>query len=151
MGIAVGGVEIARCSGSVMFGDETAYHLRQFGFFGQYQSFPDVPGDYSGALYGLESVVGIDAVLIFGVECRILDFAYVVIEGSCTDKLHICADAACGSRSEVADGHGVVESPRTFFRKLSEQRIVDVAEFNERHARGEAEDSLDKKHHHIAE
>lgn len=62
----------------MVLGNETAYHLGQFGFFGKGEAFSDVAGDYAGALDLVKGIVRIDSVLVFGVECRILDFAYVM-------------------------------------------------------------------------
>ncbi len=54
-----------------------------------------------GALHGIEGVVGVDTMLVFGEECGIGQLAYVVVEGSGTDELHLGADAVCGSGGEI--------------------------------------------------
>ena len=87
--------------------------------------------DNAGALNGVESIVGVHSMLIFGEEGRIVYFPHIMIEGSGTHELHIGSDTVGGSRSEIAHRHGVLECAGTLFGEFAEQRIVDIRELHE--------------------
>ena len=71
------------------------------GFVGTFEAFGDVGYDDFGAFERGESVVGVDAVLVFGVEDGVGEFADVVVEGSGACEQDVGADEACGVAGEV--------------------------------------------------
>ena len=86
----------------MVFGYEVAYHLRQFVLVGELETVRDMVDDYARALHWVKHIVGVDTVLVFGKEGGIVDFAYVMIQGTCTDELYIGSDTyGCGGRQPM--------------------------------------------------
>ena len=93
-----------------------------------------MPCDYSGTLQRVESVVRVHPMLILGIECRIFNLTYIMVQRTGSHKLHIGSDTVSGSRRKVADCHGVVEGAGTFFRQFSKERVVYIAQFHQCHS-----------------
>ena len=106
--------------------------LRQFRLFGEFHTVGDVAYHYRGALLGCEQGVRIDATLVFGKEIGALDFADVVIDGTHTHQLHVGTYAVSSLGCDVRHLHNVLESAGARFGELSEQRLIEVGEFDER-------------------
>ena len=77
----------------------------QFRFFGFFKAVGNMAYYYACTLHGVQGVVRVDAVLVLGEEGRVVDFAYVVIECACPDKLHVCPYAVGCLGGEVAHCH----------------------------------------------
>lgn len=73
MGVGIGGIEIFGLASPVMLAYKITYHLWQLGLVGTFQTVGHMADDYAGALKRTESVVGIDAVLVLGKECGIIN------------------------------------------------------------------------------
>ena len=63
---------------------EDAYHVGDVVLLRQFESLGDVAYDDARAVLRLEAGVGIDARLVLGEEYGVYEFAYVMVQGSCT-------------------------------------------------------------------
>lgn len=99
---AVGDIEIFGHAGTMVFAYKAAYYLGQTGLVGKLQAVGHVV-DYNGrATLGRQRVVRVDAVLIFCKECRVGQFANIVVESAGTHELHVGTYAHGGIAGEVA-------------------------------------------------
>ena len=144
-------VEVLRLREAVVGGDELAYGVGQMVLLGHAEAAADVVDDDLCALLVGEAGVGVGAVLIFGEEDGVLQFAYVVVEGAGTDELAVGADAVGGRCGQVGHLHAVLEGAGGLFGEGAQQFAVDVGEFDERHVGGEAEQFLVEVEERIGE
>ncbi len=149
--VAVGCVEIARFASAVVLRDEVADRARKIGALGALEPVGHMAYDYSRALQRGEGVVGVDSMLVFGEESRIVDFAYVVIQGARTGQLHVGPYGESSRRRQIADRHGVVERPGAFLGEFAQQRMVYICQLHERHSRREPEKFLHQENEEISE
>ena len=97
--------EVFSLSATMMLRDEVHNDLRQLLLHGTAQAILHVFDHDAGAEVGRESLVGILSSLILGEECRIVDFADVVVEGTGTEQLRVCPNGVCSLGGKTAHLH----------------------------------------------
>ena len=106
----------------------------------QVDAIVDMCYDDLSAFEGCEVLVGGYAVLVLGEEYRTFHLSYVVVEGSCPDKLCIASYLFGYFGTQVGYLHGVLEGAWRYFGHALQQWVADVAEFYEGDIAGEAEE-----------
>ena len=112
-------VEIFGHAGAVVGGDEAFDDGWELHAVGEGEAFGNVAYDDLGGLFVGEAVVGVDAVLVFGEEDGVAYLADVVVEGSGTYDLGLCAYLLGYGGAEVGDLHAVLEGAGGFFAHLA--------------------------------
>ena len=88
----------------------------------------------------------VDAGLVFGEEHGVFHLADVVIEGTGAHQKTICPDAIGNLGGQISHHNRVLKGARSHFAHLSEQSLVGVREFEERHIRRKTESAFDDIH-----
>ena len=151
MSVAPGVVKVFCFAGSMMLANEVENLAGKFGFFGASDAVRNVSDYNSCALNGVECIVGVDSVLVFGKERGVVDFADVVVQGACSNKLYIGSNAVGGSRCKVADSHGVLEGSGAFFGEFAEHGVVYVGKLNKSDFGYETENFFKQENGYIGE
>ena len=86
---AISIVEIFGFPLAVMLRYEILYHPRQLYLIPAAQSVGDMADDDAGALLRSEGIMWVNPILVLGKESGVVDLAYVVVQGTGSDKLHI--------------------------------------------------------------
>ena len=90
---------------TVVLRDEVHDYLRQLLLHCTAQAILHVLNHYACTEIGRECLVGILTTLVLGEKCRIVDFAYVVVEGSGTEQLRVCPNGVCSLGGKTAHLH----------------------------------------------
>ena len=77
--------------------------------------------------------------MVFGEVAGVDELADVVVEGTGAHQLHLGSDFGRDLCREVAHLNGVDESALGFFGQAADDGKIGIVEFDERHARSEAE------------
>ena len=73
----------------------------------------------------------IHAMLVFGEESRISEFADIVIHGAGSHQLHISIDFTSRLGSEIGNLERMLESSGALLREFAQERIIHIREFHE--------------------
>jgi len=130
----------------VVLGDGLAQGPLELVLPGQGEALADMVEDDQAAHAGLEVTVRVDALGdVLGEELRLVQLADVMEVGADARHQRVGADGLGGLFGQGRHGQAVVVGPRGLEPQTLEQRVVQVAEFDQGQIRGRAEDVLEER------
>ena len=149
--ILVGDIEVLGFAVPMVSENEALDVFGYMMFLGKRYAVEHMGYDDLSALQRSQMLVRGNSALVLGKEDGAFHLADVMVEGACAHQLRLGPYLAGHFCTEIRHLHGMLEGAGGYLRHALQERIVHVAQLDERDVAGEAKDLLEHPHHRIGE